>query len=226
MGIRTLIAMSPAGIPYFSGNYICPNGNNCDVYSKDAVVKTDPSLISGFFSALMHMAEMSGGELQQVAFEKNQYLAQSSPNLIMIMSIDIADDVKEYKNRLTLSIDLFNENFKELIANWRGNVMLFDAFQALLEEEDFFDHDPKYRKNCIECTHDQDCTFRMITGIQGIDITEKMALYPKLSIFKKMKVLMVEMMKYMKQLKRYKDFQKKYKEEKKKAPDLKIVNFL
>ncbi len=226
MGIRTLIAMAPSGIPYFSGNYICPNGNNCDVYSKDQVVQTDPSLISGFFTAVMNMAQLSGGELQQVAFEKNRYLAQSAPNLVMIMSIDIADDADEYKNRLTLGADIFLEHFKGLIDNWRGDVALFDAYQVLLEENDFFDHDPVYRKNCIECTHDQDCTFRMVTGIQGMNLADKMALYPKMSIVKKMRVLAEEYMKYLKQLKRYKKFQADYQSRKKTVKNLKIVDML
>lgn len=42
MGISTIILMNPSGVPYFSGNYICPNGNNCHVYSRDAVVQKIP----------------------------------------------------------------------------------------------------------------------------------------------------------------------------------------
>ncbi len=225
MGIRTLIAMSPGGIPYFSGNYICPSGNNCDVLSKDQTVTTDPVLVSGFFTALSSMATMSGGELQHIEFEKHQYLAQSAENLVMIMSIDISDNVEDYRNRLTLSVDLFLENFKPLISQWSGDNQLFNLYQTLLDDADFFDSDVAYRKNCIDCTTNQDCSFRMITGIQKQDIRDKMKLHPKDKFVKRFMTIMREMFKYMKQIQRYKKFQKQYQQAKSTTPSLKIVDF-
>jgi hypothetical protein len=225
MGIRTLIAMSPGGVPYFSGNYICPNGNNCDVLSADKTVSADPVLVSGFFTALSNMATMSGGELQHIAFEKHQYLAQNAENLIMIMSIGINDNIDDYKNRLTLSVDLFLDNFRDLITNWTGDHQIFNLYQTLLDEADFFDSDVAYRKNCIDCQTNQDCSFRMLTGIQKTDVREKMKMFPKDAFFKRMTGLAKEFMKYRQQLKRYKQFQKNFRAAKQATPDLKIVDF-
>jgi len=225
MGIRTLIAMSPGGIPYFSGNYICPAGNKCDVLSNDNVTNLDPVLVSGFFTALSSMASMSGGELQQIVFEKNQYLAQSALNLVMIMSIDIDDSIEDYKNRLTLSVDLFQENFKDLLPKWTGDYQLFDLYQTLLDDADFFDASNTYRKNCINCTTNQDCTFRMVTGIQKEDIRDKMKMFPKDNFMKRMFTLMREMFKHIIQKRRYKKFQQNFKQAKKETPTLKIVDF-
>jgi hypothetical protein len=225
MGIRNLIAMSPSGVPYFSGSYICPSGNNCDVLSEDKVVSTDPVLVSGFFTALSNMATMSGGELQHIAFEKHQYLAQSAENLIMIMSIDIDDSIEDYKNRLTLSVDLFLDNFREVITDWTGDHQIFNLYQTLLDEADFFDSDVAYRKNCIDCQTNQDCSFRMITGIQKADVREKLKMHAMDPFFKRWVGLIKEYMKYRKQLKRYREFQKGYQEARKATPNLKIVDF-
>jgi len=226
MGIRNLIAMNSYGLPFFSGNYICNAGNNCDVFSKDKVVEKDPSLISGFFNALMQMAKMSGGELQQVSFENFQYLAQTAPNVVMIMAIGIEDNVEDYKNRMQLAIDLFLENFGDMLENWTGNVSMFEVYQSLLDEADFFDHEPKFRKNCIECQIDQDCTFRMVTGLQGLDIKEKMAKYPKKSFIKKWMAFMFEMFRYYNQHSRYKKFQKQYKRQQKQNSSFQLIEML
>jgi len=225
MGIRNLIAMNPNGLPYFSANYICPNGNNCDVLSKDEMVDKDPLLISGFFSVLTEMAKKSGGELQHVTFEKFQYLANGTNNLIMLMAIGINDNIDDYKNRLQLSIDIFLENFGSMIENWDGNSFLFNMYQTLLDDADFFDSEPQYRKNCIDCTTNQDCTFRMVTGVQGIDFKEKMKKFPKDMIFKRFMILMKEMFKYMAQIKRYKRFKRDFHKQKEKNINLKIVDF-
>ncbi len=225
MGIRNLIAMNPNGLPYFSANYICPNGNNCDVLSKDEMVDKDPLLISGFFSVLTEMAKKSGGELQHVTFEKFQYLANGTNNLIMLMAIGINDNIDDYKNRLQLSIDIFLENFGSMIENWDGNSFLFNMYQTLLDDADFFDSEPQYRKNCIDCTTNQDCTFRMVTGVQGIDFKEKMKKFPKDMILKRFIILMKEMFKYMAQIKRYKRFKRDFHKQKEKNINLKIVDF-
>lgn len=225
MGIRNLIAMNPNGLPYFSANYICPNGNNCDVLSKDEMVDKDPLLISGFFSVLTEMAKKSGGVLQHVTFEKFQYLANGTNNLIMLMAIGINDNIDDYKNRLQLSIDIFLENFGSMIENWDGNSFLFNMYQTLLDDADFFDSEPQYRKNCIDCTTNQDCTFRMVTGVQGIDFKEKMKKFPKDMIFKRFMILMKEMFKYMAQIKRYKRFKRDFHKQKGKNINLKIVDF-
>ncbi|MHA1474565.1 MAG: hypothetical protein ACTSPA_01055 [Promethearchaeota archaeon] len=225
MGIRTLIAMSPNGLPYFSANYICPNGNNCDVLSKDDMVDKDPLLISGFFSVLSEMAKQSGGEFQHVAFEKFQYIADSSKNLIMLMSINSKDDINDYKNRLQFSIDIFLENFGSLIEKWDGNYSLFNMYQTLLDDADFFDVDPEYRKNCVNCHTNQDCTFRMVTGVQGIDFKEKMKNFPRDKIFKRLLILMKEYFKYLGQLKRFKKFKRDFHKQKEKNLKLKIVEF-
>ena len=225
MGIRNLIAMNPNGLPYFSANYICPSGNNCDVLSKDGMVDKDPLLISGFFSVLTNMAQKSGGELQHVSFENFQYLANGTDNLIMLMAIGIDDNIDDYKNRLQLSIEIFLENFGSLIENWDGNAFLFNMYQTLLDDADFFDSDPQYRKNCIDCTTNQDCTFRMVTGIQGIDFKEKMKKFPKDKIFKRFMIIMKEMFKYMAQIKRYKQYKRNFHKEKEKNLNLKIVDF-
>ena len=225
MGIRNLIAMNPNGLPYFSANYICPNGNNCDVLSKDEMVDKDPLLISGFFSVLTEMAKKSGGVLQHVTFEKFQYLANGTNNLIMLMAIGINDNIDDYKNRLQLSIDIFLENFGSMIENWDGNSFLFNMYQTLLDDADFFDSEPQYRKNCIDCTTNQDCTFRMVTGVQGIDFKEKMKKFPKDMIFKRFMILMKEMFKYMAQIKRDKRFKRDFHKQKGKNINLKIVDF-
>jgi len=225
MGIRTLIAMSPSGLPYFSANYICPNGNNCDILSKDDMVDKDPLLISGFFSVLIEMAKQSGGELQHVAFEKFQYLANNANNLIMLMAIGIQDDIDDYRNRLQLSIDLFQDNFGSLIEKWDGNYSLFNMYQTLLDDADFFDSEPQYRKNCINCTTNQDCTFRMVTGVQGIDFKEKMKRFPKDMIIKRLYILMMEYFNYLGQLKRFKKFKRDFHKQKEKNFKLKIVEF-
>ena len=225
MGIRTLIAMNPNGLPYFSANYICPNGNNCDVLSKDDMVDKDPLLISGFFSVLSEMATQSGGELQHVAFEKFQYIANSTNNLMILMSIGIQDDINDYKNRLQLCIDIFLENFGSIIDKWDGNYSLFNMFQTLLDDADFFDVDPQYKKNCVNCTTNQDCTFRMVTGVQGIDFKEKMKKFPKDKIFKRLLTLSMEYMKYLGQLKRFKKFKRDFNKQKEKNINLKIVDF-
>jgi len=225
MGIRTLIAMSTNGLPYFSANYICPNGNNCDVLSKDDMVDKDPLLISGFFSVLSEMAKQSGGELQHVSFEKFQYIANSSKNLIMLMSISSIDDINDYKNRLQFSIDIFLENFESMIEKWDGNYSLFKMYQTLLDDADFFDVDPQYRKNCVNCTTNQDCTFRMVTGVQGIDFKEKMKNFPKDKIFKRLYTLTMEYIKYLGQLKRFKKFKRDFHKQKEKNLKLKIVEF-
>jgi hypothetical protein len=218
--------MSTSGLPYFSGNYICNAGKRCDVYSKDKVVEKDPSLISGFFNALMTMAKMSGGELQQVSFENFQYLAQTAPNLVMIMSISIEDNIDDYKNRIQLAIDLFLENFGDNLENWTGNVGVFEVYQSLLDEAEFFAGEPKYRKNCIECQIDKSCSFRMITGLQGLDIKEKMAKYPKKGFIKKWMAFMFEMFRYWNQHNRYRKFQKQYKKIQKEDSSFQLIQML
>ena len=225
MGIRNLIAMNPNGLPYFSANYICPSGNNCDVLSKDGIVTKDPLLISGFFSVLIEMSKKSGGELQHVSFEKFQYLANGTDNLIMLMSIGIDDNIDDFKNRLQLSIEIFLENFGSLLENWDGNAFLFNMYQTLLDDADFFDSEPQYRKNCIDCAANQDCTFRMVTGVQGIEFKEKMNKFPKDMIFKRFMIIMKEMFKYMLQIRRYKRYKRNFHKEKQKNLNLKIVDF-
>lgn len=224
MGISTIILMNPSGVPYFSGNYICPNGNNCHVYSRDAVVQKNPSLVSGFFSALISMSTFSGGKLRQISFEKFQYLAAAAPNVIIIMAISIEDEVSDYENRVRLCLDIFIKEFSNYIEDWKGDQQIFDQYQALLEESNVFDNEPMYRKNCIECAHDQDCIFRMVTGKQGMDIKEKMAQYPHRNFFQKLPILIREYVKYRKQLKRFHNFRSANKK-KKNQPDLHTTNF-
>ncbi len=225
MGISTIIAMNPSGIPYFSGNYICPSGNNCHVYSRDAVVQKDPSLISGFFSALISLSTVSGGELKQIAFEKFRYLAHSAPNVVLIMAVDVNDTLEDYENRVRLCLEIFLENYGSRLEKWTGDQFVFDQFQLLLEEAEIFANEPVYRKNCIECEHDQDCIFRMVTGKQGVEITEKMGQYPQRNYFQKFLIIMREYMKYLKQLKRFKSFRKKYEAKKESQPQLTIASF-
>ncbi|MHA1518882.1 MAG: hypothetical protein ACTSRK_01740 [Promethearchaeota archaeon] len=225
MGISTIIAMNPSGIPYFSGNYICPNGNNCHVYSRDKVILKDPSLVSGFFSALISLSTISGGELKQIAFEKFRYLALAAPNVIIIMAIDIKDTLEDYQNRVKLCLEIFIDNFGSGLDKWRGDIFIFNQFQLLLEDAEVFSNEPVYRKNCIECEHDQDCIFRMVTGKQGVEITEKMNQYPRRNFLQKLPIFMKEYMKYLKQLKRFKTFRKSYLSQKKTKPQLKIANF-
>ncbi len=98
-------------------------------------------------------------------------------------------------------------------------------YQTLLDDADFFDSDPQYRKNCIDCTTNQDCTFRMVTGVQGIDFKEKMKKFPKDMIFKRFMIIMKEMFKYLGQIKRYKQFKRNFHKQKEKNINLKIVDF-
>jgi hypothetical protein len=226
MGISTIIAMSPSGVPYFSGNYICPNGSNCHIFANDKAVKKDPTLISGFFTALINMASTFGGEIQKVEFEKFRYMAHSAPNVIMVMVIDIADDVNDYQNRLILCLDLFTKNFGKYIEDWKGNLAFFDAYQMILEEASIFDEQPTYRKNCLECEFNEDCSFRMITGIQVSDVSEKMKKFSKYNFIAKAAVVLKETKKYIKQLRRFKDFKQKYEEKKSITPTLKIVDMI
>ena len=172
------------------------------------------------------MAKMSGGELQQVSFENFQYLAQTAENLVMIMAIDIDDSIDDYKNRMQLSIDLFLENFGDKLETWTGNVGVFEVYQSLLDEADFFDAEPKFRKNCIECQIDQDCTFRMVTGLQGLDIKEKMAKYPKKNIIKKWMAFMMEMFRYYNQHSRYRKFQEQYKKQQQQDSSFQLIQML
>ncbi|TFH27302.1 MAG: hypothetical protein E4G98_06265 [Promethearchaeota archaeon] len=225
MGISTIIVMNPSGIPYFSGNYICPNGNNCHVYSRDAVVQKDPSLVSGFFSALISMSTISGGELKTIAFEKFRYLAQSAPNVILIMMIDINDALEDYQNRVRLSLEIFMDNFGSRLEHWKGDQFVFNQYQLLLEEAEIFANEPVYRKNCIECAHDQDCIFRMVTGEQGVEITEKMSQYPQRNFLQKIPILIREYMKYLKQIKRFKVFRNAFTIQKETQPMLNIASF-
>ena len=141
------------------------------------------------------------------------------------MSIDISDDVNDYKNRLQLSIDIFLKNFGSKIENWSGNYSLFNMYQTLLDDADFFDIEPQYRKNCINCTTNQDCTFRMVTGVQGIDFKEKMKKFPRDKIFKRLSTLIKEYFKYLGQLKKFKKFKRKFHKEKSKDLNLSVVKF-
>jgi len=226
MGISSIIAMAPSGVPYFSGNYICPNGNNCHVFSRDKVVQSDPDLISGFLSALMNLAKTTGGQIQKVEFEKFRYLAHSKYNVIMIMITNVTDPIEEYQNRLILCLDLFEKHFAQILPSWNGDIGLFNAYQSLLDEADIFDREPTFRKNCLECKFNQDCSFRMITGIPSANVKEKMQQFPKYNFFTRFKIAYQETKKYIAQLKRYKQFNAEYKEKKAATPTFKIVGMI
>ncbi len=227
MGIRNIIAMSPDGIPYFSASYMCQTGKNCDALSKEkGIDNKDPMLISGFFTVVRNMALSGGGDIQQISFDKFKYIADAAPKLILLMSIGIDDDLEDYKNRLQICIDIFLKNFGENLKKWHGETNLFNGYQMMLEESGIFEHEPEFRKNCINCEFNKDCTFRMITGHQNLEIKDKIKEIGGMNFMKKFMTMMTEMMKYAKQKKRYYEFNRKIKELKEEEPEQDILELI
>ncbi len=218
--------MSPDGVPYFGGSYLCPMGRTCDFAHKDEKILHDPSLLSGLFTVIMSMAEISGGKLQEISFEKFRVLLKSADNLIMVMGIDPSEDVEDYKNRLKLSIEIFLQNYKKYLPDKANKTSLFNSFQTHLEEANIFDDLPKYRKNCIDCEIDRDCMFRMVTSPLNVDPIEKMEhgknRYPKFTL---LIMWSKEFFNYLKQYKAFKNFKKQYKKAKERDPEVEIIFF-
>ena len=182
-----------SGLPFFSVSYTCGYGIKCDDLTEAPLIKEDPTLFSGFLSAIHAFSSELGGELRFINLGTLSIHSYTTDAVIGILITDPtknAHQIEHNNNRVRVITELFNETYKKLLNNAFIDTNLFSGFQKILEEEKLVDSNLHFKKNCQNCVYDKACPYRVILGPPKLSLVERLRKIPKLPPWKKLSQLL------------------------------------
>ena len=191
--IHNIIITNSSGIPLFARSLMCSIGVSCLNLSKDNTFTDETLLNSALMSAMLMFDDANPNQFHEFQLEKTKTLTYPTENTTVILYTDPEDNLREYKNRLKLFSDLFNNRFKLVLEDFKGNIEPFKAFEEIIAREGLLDEGERFRKNCIECMYDKACTFRISIGAPERTFKERFDSITPIGLLKKLKLIMVGM---------------------------------
>ncbi len=119
--IDRILIMNPSGATYFS-------------WTTDPA-KADPTLISGFLTALnMFAGNQQGEELKEITLNKTTYIFERTENLVVVILTQDPEFEKVIRLLLPVVLESFRQRYYELITTFSGDIAPFQAFKIELED--------------------------------------------------------------------------------------------
>ncbi|MHA1200013.1 MAG: hypothetical protein ACTSQF_11850 [Candidatus Heimdallarchaeaceae archaeon] len=193
--IQNIIITHESGLPLFGRSLMCHIGMHCTDFSKDNTFSDETLLNSALMNAMLIFDQAHPNNFHEFKMDQAKVLTFPKENITAIMYTDPDDNLEEYKNRLKLFTDLFTKQYAYLIADFAGDVSPFGAFQDIIAEEGLLEEGERFRKNCIDCTYDKHCAFRITAAAPNKTFQEIFdSIFPA-NIFKKMWLIFTGMFK-------------------------------
>ena len=193
--IQNIIITHNNGLPLFGRSLMCHIGLHCADLSKDNTFSDETMLNSALLNAMLIYDKANPNHFHKFEMEKARILTFPTEDITVIMYTDPEDNLEQYKNRLRLFADLFTKNYKHLLDDFIGDISPFTKFQDIIVKEGLLEEGERFRKNCIECTYDKHCAFRITLAAPGKTFQEIFdSIFPS-SIFKKIKLILIGMFK-------------------------------
>ncbi len=193
--IQNIIITHSNGLPLFARSLMCHIGMHCIDFSKDSTFTDETMLNSALLNAMLIFDQAHPNQFHEFPMDQAKTLTFPTELVTVIMYTDPEDNLEEYKNRLRLFADLFVKNYSNLLENFTGDIGPFINFQNVIAEEGLLDEGERFRKNCVECTYDKACAFRITIGAPNKTFQEIFdSIFPS-NIFKKMWLVMIGMLK-------------------------------
>lgn len=184
--IQNIIITHESGLPLFGRSLMCHIGMHCLDFSKDTTFADETLLNSALLNAMLIYDQANPNNFHEFEMNQAKILTFPTEKLTVIMYIDPNDDTDQYKNRLRLFADLFHKNYEQLLDEFAGDISPFSHFEATIAEEGLLEEGERFRKNCVECTYDKHCAFRITINAPNKTFQEIFdSIFPS-SIFKKM----------------------------------------
>lgn len=184
--IQNIIITHESGLPLFGRSLMCHIGLHCLDFSKDNTFADETLLNSALLNAMLIYDHANPNNFHEFEMNQARILTFPTEKITVIMYTDPEDNLDEYKNRLRLFADLFNKQYNSLLDDFAGDINPFIGFEKIIAEEGLLEEGEKFRKNCVECTYDKHCAFRITIAAPNKTFQEIFdSIYPS-SIFKKM----------------------------------------
>lgn len=193
--IQNIIITHSSGLPLFGRSLMCHIGMHCIDLAKDNTFTDETMLNSALLNAMLLFDQANPNQFHEFKMDQAKTLTFPTEKITVIMYTDPDENLDNYKNRLRLFADLFTKHYGHLLDNFSGNIDPFTKFQDIIAEEGLLDEGERFRKNCVECTYDKACAFRITIGAPNKTFQEIFdSIFPS-NIFKKMWLVMVGMFK-------------------------------
>ncbi len=193
--IQNIIITHHSGLPLFGRSLMCHIGVHCADLSKDNTFTDETLLNSALLNAMLIFDQANPNDFHEFEMEKAKTLTFPTEKITVIMYADPEDNLEQYKNRLRLFADLFTKQYGYLLDDFSGDVSPFGDFQNIIVKEGLLEEGERFRKNCVECTYDKHCAFRITVAAPNKTFKEIFdSIYPS-SIFKKMWLILIGMFK-------------------------------
>ena len=187
--IQNIIITHESGLPLFGRSLMCHIGMHCIDFSKDNTFADETLLNSALLNAMLIYDQAHPNDFHEFEMNQAKILTFPTEKITVIMYTDPEDNLDEYKNRLKLFADLFAKQYGIYLDNFAGDISPFVGFESVMADEGLLEEGERFRKNCIDCTYDKHCAFR-ITTVTAItpdkSFQEIFDLIFPASIFKKM----------------------------------------
>lgn len=191
--MHNIIITHSSGIPLFARSLMCHIGKDCLNLSKDSTFTDETLLNSALMSAMLIFDKANPHQFHEFQLEKTKALTYPAEKTTVILYTDPQDILSEYENRLKLFSDLFNNRFKLLLDDFKGNIEPFTAFEEVIAREGLLEEGERFRKNCIECIYDKACAFRISIGPPERTFKERFESIKTIGLLKKLRLIMVGM---------------------------------
>ena len=193
--IQNIIITHSSGLPLFARSLMCHIGMHCIDFSKDSTFTDETMLNSALLNAMLIYDQAHPNQFHEFKMDQAKTLTFPTEDITVIMYTDPEDNLEDYKNRLRLFGDLFVKNYGHLLDNFAGDIGPFTNFQEVMADEGLLEEGERFRKNCVECTYDKACAFRITIGAPNKTFQEIFdSIFPS-SFLKKMWLVLVGMLK-------------------------------
>ena len=117
----------------------------------------DINLVSSYLYALQQISvEITGTSIKSVNFEKivfHFYKDPYDPNIFYVIVTDIDDDLEEIKFKIHRIAEIFDQNYKETLQDFYGNISPFSNFGDVLISMNLAERNCGGGSECEGCTN-------------------------------------------------------------------------
>ena len=190
MVLNNVIIQTADGVPVFGRSLACNIGTFCLDISKDSTFDEETILKSGLFTAMLTFNEAETDTFHELPMAEAKVLSFPTKNVIGVFEVGADDDSEKLKQRLRVMVDLFEDNYKEEIRNFDGDISKFEDFENILSNHGILEEGEKFKKNCLDCTYSKSCTFRVVTKPRYPTVGEKLRSIKGIGLMKKAILMM------------------------------------
>ena len=120
----------------------------------------DINLVSSYLYALQQISvEITGTSIKSLNFEKiafHFYKDPYDPNVFYVIVTDVDDDLEEINFKIHRIAEIFDQNYKENLQEFHGNVGTFRNFGDILISMNLAEKDCGGGSECEGCAHNKD----------------------------------------------------------------------